>query len=238
MTMMIDGADLDHLSPEQRSLRLKVRNELLASIAHIGESASDREHRERYQRRRAEFLKRKQSPQQATEAKKQSEAWTSYIEDRVREAEDTADQGFLKLMNAIGEVVAEQRRQRQAELGEEIERLRNALRSEIEAKLAALRRRAEAAEARVKELETALTRGFEDAETRARAETRAEFDRAFESQRREFASQLEALKERVGDALARGPAIDQSQVDRAAEAAAVTAVARARAEMRAEYDRA
>ena len=55
-----------------------------------------------------------------------------------------------------------------------------------------------------------VDRAVEDAAARVRAETRAElsveFARSLESQRREFASQLEAFKERVDDALTRAPA--------------------------------
>ena len=58
---------------------------------------------------------------------------------------------------------------------------------------------------------TAMTQlGIVAAVSRTRAETRVEFDRALEAQRREFAAQLVALLGRVDDALGRGPAIDQS----------------------------
>jgi predicted ester cyclase len=58
---------------------------------------------------------------------------------------------------------------------------------------------------------TAMTQlGIVAAVSGTRAETRVEFDRALETQRREFAAQLVALLGRVDDALGRGPAIDQS----------------------------
>ena len=58
---------------------------------------------------------------------------------------------------------------------------------------------------------TAMTQlGIVAAVSRTRAETRVEFERALEAQRREFAAQLVALLGRVDDALGRGPAIDQS----------------------------
>ena len=55
MTMIRDDSDLDSLSPEQREMRLKVRREIEAKIAHIGESTTDRYYRERYEAKRAEF---------------------------------------------------------------------------------------------------------------------------------------------------------------------------------------
>jgi predicted ester cyclase len=58
---------------------------------------------------------------------------------------------------------------------------------------------------------TAMTQlGIVAAVSGTRAETRVEFDRALEAQRREFSAQLVALLGRVDDALGRGPAIDQS----------------------------
>ena len=59
------------------------------------------------------------------------------------------------------------------------------------------------------------------------AELSGEFDRALQAQRREFAEQLQTLKERLGDVASR-PSSDQSQIERAAAAPAETAVARLR----------
>jgi hypothetical protein len=56
---------------------------------------------------------------------------------------------------------------------------------------------------------------------------REESDRALEAQRREFAAQLQALSERVGDVASR-PGSDQGQIEYAAAAAAEIAVAKLR----------
>ncbi len=110
MTMMVrDDSDLAHLSPERREIRLKVRREIEASVVHIGESTSDRYYRERYEAKRAEFLERKQVPQQAAEAEKQSASWTDFINSRFNEAIETADKIGEKMVRATGEVFGEHR---------------------------------------------------------------------------------------------------------------------------------
>jgi hypothetical protein len=47
MSMIRDDADLDGLPREERAMRLRIRNEIAASVAHIGESAAERAFRER-----------------------------------------------------------------------------------------------------------------------------------------------------------------------------------------------
>jgi hypothetical protein len=59
------------------------------------------------------------------------------------------------------------------------------------------------------------------------ARVREESDRALEAQKGEFAAQLQALRERLGE-VASQPAFDQGQIERATGAAAEVAVARLR----------
>jgi hypothetical protein len=99
-----------------------------------------------------------------------------------------------------------------------------ALRSEFGEKIAALSERPVFDQGQI-------DRAVEAAVARGRAEMRGEFDRALEAERREFASRLEAVKKRAVDALESRPVFDQGWIDRAVEAA----VARTRAELRAEY---
>jgi hypothetical protein len=129
-------------------------------------------------------------------------------------------------------------RGRLSHIEESVERTREELRGEFGARLAENERAVDALANRPIFDQSQVDRAVEVAIARTRTEARAEFDRALEPQRREFAAQLEALKERLCDALAGRPAFDQSQVDRSVETAAEAAVARTRIEMRTEFDRA
>jgi hypothetical protein len=106
------------------------------------------------------------------------------------------------------------------------------LRIEIAHRVAGLRERiVDAVENRPVFDSAQVDRAIETAVGRTRAEVRAELSvelaRSLEAQRREFAVEFQALKERLGDVASR-PSFDQGQIEREAATAAETAVAQLR----------
>jgi hypothetical protein len=136
MTMVIDDSDLDGLPPETRELRLKIRRELENKYPPIGETDADRRLRERYERKRAEFLERQRAPQQAVvakqqarEAERQGRDWANWVTSQIVEAEHA-------ICAEVGNGFAQIAIQANAELDEETRRLRKAMRAELETKTA------------------------------------------------------------------------------------------------------
>jgi hypothetical protein len=118
-------------------------------------------------------------------------------------------------------------RGRLSHIEESVDGICEKLRGEFEARLSEKERVVDVLANRPVFDQSQVDRAVEVAVARTRAELSAEFDRVLEAQRREFAVQLQALKERLGDVASR-PNSDQSQIEHAAAAAAETVVAQLR----------
>jgi hypothetical protein len=136
------------LPREVRESRLEIRRELEASVAHIGEDSGQKYYRERMEAKRRQFLEARERPvlvAQENQRREQAEVLVEQAHQRIDTLIHTLGANDDALHDALGEIIANLRLERAAEVEEEITRACAALTEKFEPRFAELERRAQSA---------------------------------------------------------------------------------------------
>jgi hypothetical protein len=233
MTLVRDDSDLDGLDAATRARRLRIRREIEESLK--PETWYDKEIREKTEaRKRVELEQREAKERETKQSVERTASWADWVDGRIMAVLTPFAESVAP---AVGAVFGEHRRQRQAELAEESQRLIK----RVEEMIAKAEERANDARAgldhdrlsriedSIEEIREQLRGEFEMRAEKEGADRRNEVTKAVAELRCESGQKLLALRERTIDALESRPVFDQGQADRAvADTVARTRVERVR----------